>query len=73
MKIKAKDEYAQQKLRDWKVWYIADQLGVGNSDASQLVDGKTIEVKPSKITDCSRAIAVHLIEVKASKPKGSKK
>lgn len=71
MKIKVKDERAQKKLADWKRWYIANQLGISNTEASQLVDGKTIEVKPSKVTSCSSSITVHLREIKSTKPKGS--
>ena len=73
MKIKAKDDYALQKLRDWKKYYVADRLGVTTTEVGQLMDGKTIEVKKANVTMCPSAITVLLreVETKAAKPKGT--
>ena len=71
MKITVKNQYALLKLADWKKSYIADQLGITNTEVGQLLDGETIEIKKVNASNVCAAIAVLLREVKAAKPKGT--
>jgi len=66
MKVKGKPK---NKLGDWKSWYIADQLGITNAEASQLKAGKTIEVSKARLAEANQTIVSQLREIKTEQKK----